>query len=192
MATQARRDIDQWRDLASGKAFAMMHKGEIVYGREERDRQSWAAKVTPKLLVINPEELPRRAGADSGASGGASGRPGAVHSPREGIEDIEPKAFYHGEPRKDGPTPLAQLDQCMADLNSNHRKLAQYTEKSIRYLWQETKALLVQQENELKDKLKTIDQLALQNRSLKTENKALSDRLERPSRPPRSAAEPSL
>lgn len=168
-ASTPSRDMSQWDALASGKIFAVMHEGELVFGREERDRKSWQAKVSAK--------------ASAKKRAGATGATAADH---------EPKAT---EPRRDGASagndpldrtlsaveaqlePMAQLDRCLADLNSNHHKLAAYTEKSIRYLWQETRALLARHGDDLAERQKTFDQLALQNRSLKAENKALSARL---------------
>lgn len=140
-------DVDQWDDLASGKSFAMIHNGAIVFGREERDRSAWQDKVAAQPQVIE------------GASAAADDLGSDLASPHES-------------------SPLGQLDRCMADLKNNHHRLAAYTEKSIRYLWQETRALLARHDGEIKAKLATMDQLALQNRSLKSENRALAQRLD--------------
>lgn len=156
-----RRDLAQWQQLASGEAFAMIHDGEIIFGREERDRASWAAKVASKAKANGNE-----------------------HEATKPLRDAEPiVGATVADDVSFEDTPLSQLDHCLADLKSNHHKLAEYTEKSIRYLWQETKKVLARHGDELKDRRHTLDQLALQNRSLKAENKALADRLES-DRPP--------
>lgn len=162
-AKPERRDLVRWDELASGESFAVIHDGEIIFGREERDRASWAEKIAAKAL--------EGAKVDEGAQL-QKGVPPIV-----GATAANDVSFEN--------TPLSQLDHCLADLKSNHQKLAEYTEKSIRYLWQETKRVLARHDGELKDKRHTLDQLALQNRSLKTENKALVDRLDsdRPTNP---------
>lgn len=148
-------DVDQWDDLASGKSFAMIHNGAIVFGREERDRSAWQDKVAAQPQVIEGAS----AAADDLDSDLGSDLASELDSPHES-------------------SPLGQLDRCMADLKNNHHRLAAYTEKSIRYLWQETRALLARHDSEIKAKLATMDQLALQNRSLKSENRALAQRLD--------------
>lgn len=150
-----KQDTDAWQDLARGKIFARMHDGQIIYGREERDRSSWAA-------------LAKRSGAEKKAADAKGERTAQdLRAVAQPIGLAEPVLAA-------GLSPLDQLDRCMADLSDNHRRLAQYTEKSVRYLWQETKALLGQKNEQLTEKERTIDQLAMQNRSLKAEVRELS------------------
>lgn len=150
------QDTDAWQDLARGKIFARMHDGRIIYGREERDRSSWAALANKSGATKAVDIKEQRPAQD-------------LRTVAHSIGLAEPVLAA-------GLSPLDQLDRCMADLSDNHRRLAQYTEKSVRYLWQETKALLGQKEEQITEKERIIDQLAMQNRSLKAEVRELSPR----------------